>query len=797
MSIIGSELLIGSSAPTDYTISRSLRQNNADSAYLTRTYSVAGNRRTFTISAWVKPHNDASNVQTIFGVSNGTGANWGALYFAGGTIIFTNVTGGPSDWQLSTNIATSDPTSWQHVLVSVDTTQATTANRIKLYVNGQQTSSFSTASYPTLNFDCRFNDNLEHTIGKIGTRVQDTDGGLYITEFYFIDGQALTPSSFGSVNTTTGQWIPAQYTGTYGTNGFYLNFSDNSNNTATTLGKDYSGNGNNFTPVNLSVTAGSGNDSFVDSPTIYGSDTGIGSEVRGNYATFDRLYSKNDAATLSQGNLHSSGTSSDYAMSSFAAPKQGKWYAEVQITSVPNTGGTQERIGITYTSGNLDRGYAANGQYYNGSSFVAFGSTWVQNDIIGVAVDYDNNQLRFYKNGVQQGTTQSITYTDAVFLCCLAHNTATTTYVANFGQRSFAYTAPSGFKAWCVSNFPDPTILDPSKYMTPKIYTGNGSTQTISGLSFSPDFVWAKSRSTISASSHALFDTVRGATKYIVSNAVGVETTNVNTLTAFNSDGFTLGSDNLTNKLSDPFVAWCWEAASSDSTNTSGSITSTIRANATSGFSIITYTGTGSNATIGHGLGVAPELIFIKRRTALTDPWAVYSKSLAATEYLVLNTVAAKATSTLYWNSTAPTSSVFSVGTAIAVNANTGTYVAYAFASVPGYCSIGTYTGNGNTDGTYVPCGFRPQFVLVKRRDLTSNWTLADNQRATLNFFDKLLVADLNNVESSNALFLAYSNGFKIHNNAANDINGNNDIYIYLAFAETPFKYGRGGLFDN
>lgn len=795
MSIIGSELLIGSSASTDYAISRSLRQNNADSAYLTNTYSVAGNRRTFTISAWVKPHNDTAYTQTIFGVSNGTGNNWGALYTSGLTLFFGHQSGAVSDFSLATNPAFTDPTSWQHVLVAVDTTLSTSSDRVKIYVNGQQITSFVSFGYPTQNFDCQFNNTQEHTIGKIGTRAQDINGGLYITEVYFIDGQALTPSSFGSVSTTTGQWIPAQYTGTYGTNGFYLNFSDNSNNTATTLGKDYSGNGNNYTPVNLSVTAGSGNDSFVDSPTIYGSDTGIGSQVRGNYATFDRLYSKSDAATLSQGNLHSSGTNSAYAMSSFAAPKQGKWYAEVQITSVPNTGVTQERIGITYTSGNLDRGYAANGQYYNGSTYVAFGNTWAQNDIIGVAVDYDNNQLRFYKNGVQQGTTQSITYTDPVFLCCFTLSAATTTYVANFGQRSFAYTAPSGFKAWCTSNFSDPTILDPSKYMITKLYTGNGSTQTISGLSFSPDFVWIKDRG--AAAAYSLFDTVRGTTKYISSNLDTTETTNVNTLTAFNSDGFTLGSDNLTNNSSNPYVAWCWEAASSDSTNTSGSITSTIRANATSGFSIITYTGTGSNATVGHGLGVAPELIFVKRRAASVASWAVYSKSLAATEYLVLNSTAAKASSTLYWNSTAPTSSVFSVGTASTVNTSTSTYVAYAFASVPGYCSIGTYTGNGLSDGPYVPCGFRPQYVLVKRRDLLGNWMLGDNRRATQNFLDKSLTVDNNNTELSTALFLAYSNGFKIYNNSANDINGNNDIYIYLAFAETPFKYGRGGFLDN
>jgi hypothetical protein len=331
-----------------------------------------------------------------------------------------------------------------------------------------------------------------------------------------------------------------------------------------------------------------------------------------------------------------------------------------------------------------------------------------------------------------------------------------------------------------------PTITKPNLYFDVVTYTGTGATQTISGLNFQPDFVWIKSRS--AATDNKLTDAVRGVTKGLVSNSTAAETTDTNGVTAFTSSGFTLGSDSVYNNSGATYVAWAWKAGGSGSTNTSGSITSTVSANTTSGFSVVTYTGTGSAATVGHGLGVAPSMFIVKVRND-TNNWPVYHKDIGATNWILLNTTGASASNSAAWNNTAPTSTVFTVGTSGATNQGSMTYVAYCFAEIAGYSKFGSYTGNGSTDGPFVYTGFRPAFVMVKRTDAVGVWGMWDSGRSTYNASTARLQAESSAAELNQAATTIdiLSNGFKPRTSDT-DLNASSSTYIYMAFASSPFK---------
>lgn len=335
-----------------------------------------------------------------------------------------------------------------------------------------------------------------------------------------------------------------------------------------------------------------------------------------------------------------------------------------------------------------------------------------------------------------------------------------------------------------------PTIENGSKHMQAVLYTGTGATQTISGLNFQPDLIWIKSRS--GATDHKLTDSVRGVTKSLESNTTDAEATDTNGVTAITSTGFTLGSDSVYNNSGATYVAWCWQAGQgTTSSNTSGSITSTVSVNASAGFSIVTYTGTGANATIGHGLGVAPKMVIVKCRNTAGESWQVYHSGLTSAAYRIrLNATDAQDSQPTMWNSTAPTSSVFSVGTATGTNASTQTYVAYCWADINGFSKLGSYIGNGSTDGIFVNTGFRPKYILIKRTDAaTYQWAIWDTTRNTFNAANSNLWADSAEVETTSTGYDVdiLSNGFKLRTtNVARNASGGN--YIYAAFAENPFK---------
>jgi hypothetical protein len=340
-------------------------------------------------------------------------------------------------------------------------------------------------------------------------------------------------------------------------------------------------------------------------------------------------------------------------------------------------------------------------------------------------------------------------------------------------------------------------------------WTGNGSSpRTISGLSFSPDLVWIKNRAT-SVYWNVLFDVIRGGGQ-LSSNQTDAELaagSNVaGYVSAYTSSGFTLsaGSSNINtvNENGSGIVGWCWDAGSSTVTNTQGSITSSVRANATAGFSIVTYTGTGVLATVGHGLGIAPSFYIIKRRNSSSE-WTCYHSALGATKYITLQSTAAAVTTANAWNNTAPTSSVFTINNVYGdLNANGGTYVAYCFAPVVGYSSFGSWQNNGSTDGTFVYTGMRPRFILLKNSDNAESWYIYDSSRHPYNVGpgDSVkLVPNSSVAEGTNGGFAStatidlLSNGFKIRttNPSTGEISFGTRTYIYAAFAESPFNYAR------
>ena len=327
-------------------------------------------------------------------------------------------------------------------------------------------------------------------------------------------------------------------------------------------------------------------------------------------------------------------------------------------------------------------------------------------------------------------------------------------------------------------------IDKPSDYFNTVLYTGNGSTQSITGVGFQPDWVWMKQRN--AAQSHVLIDSVRGVLKRLRSDQSDAEDTLSNSLTAFGSDGFTLGSAYEVNDSSDTYASWNWKANGSGSLNEVGSIDSTVSANTTSGFSIATYTGTGSGATVGHGLGTTPAWVLVKERGASGEAWNNFHQSLGAGITIMLNLTNAQQSSSTMWNNTAPTSSVFSVGADAGSNGSSKTYVAYCFAEKQGYSKFGSYTGNGNADGTFVYTGFKPAFVIIKKTNSTGDWTMYDNKRIGYNGGVYRLKPNTNEAGNTSNVMDLLSNGFKLRVTDG-DKNGSGDTFIYMAFASNPF----------
>ncbi len=747
-------------------VNQSLRFNDDDSAYLSLVPGSAGNRTTWTCSVWVKfTIADNPSYDVICPTIYASGSDFGIVALYQDNIYFSFYNGGYQA-RLVSNHQFRDVSSWKHFLFEVDTRESTSSDRVKIYVDGERVTSFSTETYPSQYTILNRVNNVgeSHYIGRLSAGYSD----FYLSNVQFVDGKALGPEYFGELN-DVGGWIPKSFNDTYGSNGFYLTFQNSSN-----FGLDYSGNGNNFTAYNLDST-----DKMFDSPEnnfpIFDPEW----RVSGTYANVGNL-----VGTYSDGNLQvygsNSGTGGVYN-SNMKIPSYGKWYSEAKIL---NKGSHNINLGLQ----DLSQGYPAiqSVSYATDGGGLIGASSYTTGDVIGIAVNMDNFSVQYYKNGVLAGSPVTIVVNQSSdFFFRFSHSSVSANDRTqwNFGQGGisgttynesangyFVYTPPENFKAINTYNVnQNLSISNPTNYFDTILYTGTGSAQNITGLSFSPDLVWIKNRDT--TDEYKLLDSLRGVTYEISSDSDVVQSTDVNGLTSFNSGGFTLGTGaNGYNDNTEDFVSWNWKEDEDT-------------------FDIVTYTGDGTGGrAIAHSLTSAPEFVIIKNLVGTDtggESWAVWHKSLGSGSWLQLDSNAAVVTSSAYFNSQAPNSTHFIVGSHSDVNYNGDSFVAYLFNEVEGFSKFGTYKGNGNANGAKVFTGFKPKFVLFKRTDSTESWVIQDTERSPYNVMDAMLLLDNPISEVSGGYNVDFlSNGFKLRNNGAFFGNANNADYIYIAFAE-------------
>ena len=895
----------GGGGVTEYTIDNSLRFDSASSSYLSRTPSSTGNRRIWTWSAWVKRSQFSTTQGRLFG-GGVSGTEYFEIYYPTDDALRVIWYQGAQTLSTTTPLYR-DPSAWYHVVLSVDTTQATAADRIKIYVNGVFQP--RTGSDPTQNLDTAVNNTVEHDIGRYLTGGGTSYFNGYLADIHFIDGSALAPTAFGEFDATTGVWNPIEYTGSYPGNSFHLDMS------TTDVGKDASGNNNDwniseniatltgafssaltsgqlktqtagftkpynvgrsegvggltFTPptpipyttsvevydnnnvthsrVNsgsfvqhapnawVTVASGSGtinsmffqrtdnanfdagfyairvdgqvlydsnqSDYFVDSPTNGTASTGgdPGGSVVGNYATWNPLLS-GSAVTLSDGNLAiQSTTGARTATSTIAFDIEvDNFYFELTMITGGSTLGIL-RVEDAYAdlvsfTGGTSGGYAysTNGQKYNNGTGSAYGASYGNGDVIGVAAG--SGQLIFYKNGVSQGVAWS-GLTGKFFFSVGAENMNN---VANFGQKTFAYQAPAGFVSLNTANIETPSILNGSEYFDVRLDIGNGGTQ-VRTFGFSPDLIWLKMRS--SSGSHHIWDTVRGLGDNELRTNDGPNPEGFNsayyTISAA-TNGYQISQDGIGNEVNfsnNTYVTWAWDAGSTtDTNNTAGSIAATgVRANPSAGFSIVTFPGNSvQGATVGHGLNAIPEFVIVKNLDAGT-PWDVYHKSTGYGGVLRMNSDAAFVSAGDVFPSS-HTSSTIKLGNSNSQNNNGNDMVAYCWTSIPGFSSFGSYVGNGSSNGPVIPLDFSPALIIMKSAvGGTSNWVIIDNRRPgngnQINHNTLITNSSSGENASGGTTNDFLSNGFKIR--GSTDRNTLNVTYVYAAWAQHPFSIAR------
>ena len=787
MSIIGSNILAGAagSGVSAYEIEQSLRFNSGDSTYLNRTPGTAGNRNLWTWSAWVK-RSQLGVQQALFqghdtGAAGGGNENRSGIHFDSSDRLYFQVKQGGTDnyVQVRTTAVYRDPSAWYHVVVVLDTSQGTTApnGRIKMYVNGQQVETFDNYSVSNLGSNVSYINNTDsHWIGARIAAAEYFNG--YLAEVNFIDGSALDHEDFGELD-DNGVWRPIKYAGSYTGNSFYLKFASGD-------GTDSSGLSNTWTANNF-TTSGTGTDVMSDTPTT-------------NYATLNPIFKENTGVaggTFANGNLeHSEGSANfRHTVSTQALPSSGKVYVEVEADTLASSYGSifglmlESRLNSPDSADNFGIYCQSNGTLtIEGSNQGSVSA----GDVFSLSVDMDASPIEIVvrKNGTVVGSNPyTLSTTETLFFW--SRNIYGSKLIWNFGQRAFEQTQTSGYKTLNTSNLPAPDIADGSDYFQTITYNGTQTTTDFtvadnSGNAWQPDFVWIKSRN--DTYWHRLFDAVRGATKQLYSNDTSNEQTVTNGLTSFNSDGFTLGDSGGVNEASGKtYVAWNWKAGGSGSSNTDGSITSTVSVNATAGFSIVTYTGDGdSAATVGHGLGVSPNFVMLKRRTGGLGNWQVGNDNIFGNYELYLNTQDGITDGA---NEYSVTSTVIDLNSShFGSNANGSTYVAYCFAEVEGYSKFGTYTGNGSSDGPFIYTGFKPAWLMVKSNNGSTDWKIYDAGREPYNVVANRIAANTTNAElDGNAQDMDFvSNGFKFRGTNG-DQNSSGTLFHYVAFASSPF----------
>ncbi len=804
----------GSSEFYGFNINQSLRFTEGEETYLRKT-NFSGSptsEQTGTFSVWVKnTMGFTNNRNAIYGSSTGSAA-FTSLALSGdtqGLDLRRRNTNSSDIIDVIGNPAQRDPSAWYHIMSVYDMTNSTRNDRAQIYVNGVRVTDLGTNTLPN-------NTTTEYYSGdfisdmQIGRTNTNSSNMLYadfiLAEYHRVDGQALSPTSFGEFK--SGVWVPKEYTGTYGNHGFHLDFADTSD-----IGKDVSGNSNDFTPNNF-VAA----DVIPDSPTL-------------NYATMNKI----DGPLFSTafGNLRVNGSSSSAgSIGSTFFPTTGKWYVEMVAEDMGNGMSVGIKSDNEGTFWKPTRGksviYQSDGnKIIDGGSASSYGATYTVGDIISLKINLDDGIIEFLKNNSSQGNA-STALTSGVafgvfFLDTSSVQNARSQF--NFGQDSsfrntvtsgsadasdanghgdFYYSVPSGYLALNSANLPETDITPlnddiPEDYFNTVLYDGASAIVNVTGVGFSPDFLWLKRRNA-SSTNHKLLDTVRGSGQALESNNTGSESDESANFSSFDSDGFTLpnvgaGAYNVNGGT---FVSWNWLAGtafSNDASATSvGTIDSSGQVNTKAGFSIISYTGAGSTETVAHGLLSAPELVLHKNRTDAAD-WEFITTVIDGSVDFLRFTTAGKGDS----SRTAPTSTVFEIGSSANQGASGKNYIAYCFHSVDGYSKFASYTGNGSTGGTFVYTGFRPAFVIIKQTSASgNNWNVHDNKRGSPNeadptiknnnVVDARLLPSSGNQETTFTSLDFVSNGFKLRNDGSS-YNGSGSTYIYMAFAEMPFKY--------
>ena len=774
--VFQNEILAGASGsiPT-YQIDQSIRFNSADSAYLTRSPSSTGDQKKWTTSFWFKRCKTGATDYLMTGGQTSTNDGVCGVYInsSDDTIHTYFDTTGSSPYGSVNARKFRDPSAWYHFIWAVDAVN--TVQRI--WVNGEELTLDAGKNPPNFAYDMNATGSGKRMSFATQAWGHSTFANIYAAEIHHLDGQYITdPTTFGEYN-DDGVWIPIEVSGvTYGTNGFYITGA-----TAGDLGEDFSGNNNDFTSSGLAA-----DDQVVDTPTD-------------NYATLNPL---NTVApvVLSNGNLSGTYAGGAYqtATSGTISVNSGKWYWEVNVATVGASYiglalADIRILGLEGTNTTFNSGdayvYGMSGHKFNGVTAVAYGATYTSGDVVGVAFDADAGTLTFYKNNSSQGVAYTgLTSGPYMFIDFLysgaVHN-------VNFGQLGFTHTPPVGFVALSTANLPTPAIADGSKYFQTTLYTATGSALEVNQIgnsTFQPDFVWVKNRT--QASGQMINDAITGPQKFLRADNTDAQTTQAQGLVSFDADGFSVGTNGDFNNGTDSFVGWQWLAGNGTASNGNGSIASTVTANQTAGFSVISYTGNATGgATIGHGLSQAPEMVITKSLDNGTGRnWAVYHVVPGPTKYGELDNTNIFNTGSTRWNDTAPSSTVVTLGSQQTTNDNGSAMIAFCWHSVEGFSRFGGYTGNGSANGPFIHTGFRPAFVIFKRSNSADNWAMYDATRDPYNVAGKYLYGDTNAAETtySTAKVDFLSNGFKWRG-AVNFGNASGGTYVYMAFAEHPF----------
>ena len=815
----------GAAAPFDTTlIGNSVWLDGASDLFIKS--SFGGNASKKVISVWVQRTGFSA-----FGLIRGTNSSNDRVGFG------DNVIGNQVYVVVNGNNLYSNPSfrdiGWYHYLVSFDLTQSTASDKVKVYINSVDLDSsggWQVDERSSMSSFGSFNSaSVDQQIGRDGASSMYLNA--YLAQYCELDGQSIQS---GDVDTTDfydtftfgtngSQIIPkadadiAALATTAGSNSFCLDFANSSD-----LGNDISSNNNDFTPTSMS----SANQS-ISTPSLV-------------FPTFSAL-NISSLTSLSEGNLKAVGSGSEvsgvWATRPISAGEtiyfEGTWgstsgwgYFGVssktnhdEVTSTFNTDSSTHIFQLTPTASN--RGVAS-----AGSALFTGKTTWTTTDTFQIAIDINNGKLWFgvndswYDSGgtttgdPAAGTNPTVTFTAETPMFVVAQSGGASSINVNFGQDSqnvstgnadengygdFEFAPPSGFLAFCSANLtaPDYQGID---YFNATLYTGNGTAigsggKAVTGTGFQPDLVWIKNRD--AADSHAWYDIARGTTKQIESDNTSAETTESEGLTTFGSDGFTVGNLDQVNTNTEDYVAWQWLGSNSTSTNTNGSLNTTVTTAGADHFSIVSWamSDPAGAKNLGHGLTAAPELIIVKNRTDAGTNWPVYSEAVGNTKYMYLSTTAAATTFNM-WQNTSPTSTVFYVSSNNEASGSANDeMIAYCFRSVPGVCKVGSYEGNGSTDGTIVSLGFKPAFVLFKSIDSTSDWQIFDKSRNGFNIRNNELEANDLAIEDTSTNFIdLLSDGFKFR--IASDPNVS-ETYIYLAMADIggngtlPPIYGR------